>query len=151
MSWSHVMKLLGEYGEINRSHLVEEDKSITRRRKRSGGSKKVSFVEGWVEFANKKDAKTAVAQLNGRIVGGKKKSFFHDYIWTMKYLHGFKWPQLMELMDHEKRLRQDKLKAEFARSRKEDEKYLENAAKSQKINKIQEKRKEKKEKTEKKM
>lgn len=142
------MSLLGQFGEINRSHLVEEDKSVTRRRKRSGGSSKVCFKEGWVEFVNKRDAKTAVAQLNGRIVGGKKNNFFHDYIWTMKYLHGFKWSQLMELMDYEKRVRQDKLKVEFARSRKEDEKYLENAAKSQRIKKIQEKRKEKAEKKE---
>ena len=145
MTWNYIIKLLSEFGEINRSHLVEEDKTITRRRKRSGGSKKVSFVEGWVEFVDKKDAKTAVAQLNGRAVGGRKNGFFHDYIWTMKYLHGFKWSHLMEMMDYEKRVRQDKLKAEFARSRKEDEKYLENAAKSHRIKKIKEK-KEKKEK-----
>ena len=61
----------------------------------------------------------------------------------MKYLHGFKWSQLMELMDYEKRVRQDKLKVEFSRSRKEDERYLENAAKSQRIKKMEEKRKEK--------
>lgn len=143
MSWSQVMQLLGEYGEINRSHLVQEDKSITRRRKKRGGSNKPNFVEGWVEFVNKKDAKIAVAQLNGRVVGGKKSGFFHDFIWNMKYLHGFKWSQLMELMDYEKRVRQDKLKVEFSRSRKEDERYLENAAKSQRIKKMEEKRKEK--------
>ena len=139
MTYTQIMQLLGEYGKINRSHIVEEDKTITRRRKKNGGSKKVCYVEGWVEFVNKKDAKTAVAQLNGRIVGGKKNSFFHDYMWNMKYLPGFKWSHLMELMDYEKRTRQDKLKAAFASSRKEDERYLENSAKSQRYKKIQEK------------
>ena len=134
MNWSQVMQHLKVFGEINRSHLRKEDASASQRRKGH-----VNFTEGWVEFVNRKDAKMCVSQLNGRIVGGKKSGKFHDYIWTMKYLHGFKWPQLLELMNYEKRLRADKLKSEFSKLKKQDEKYLENVSKSESMKRKREK------------
>ena len=143
MRWEKIIHLLRKYGDINRSHLVEEDPSITRYRKKHGGKGRPKFVEGWVEFVNKEDAKTAVSLLNGNIVGGKKSGYFHDCIWNMKYLKGFKWPQLMEMLAYEKRIRSEKLRAEFSASKKEDERYLENVQKSVVKEKIQKKKMEK--------
>ena len=127
MRWTQVMQKLKEFGEINHSHLQEAAGSSKRRKNQ------VKFVEGWVEFVNKKDAKTCASQLNGRIVGGKKSGKYRDYMWNMKYLHGFKWPQLLEMMNYEKHLRNDKLKSEFTKQRKQDEKYLANVMKSNRM------------------
>ena len=148
MTWQKIIYLLGQYGKINRSFIVGDEKSEAYHRKHPNSHKRQRFVEGWVEFEDKNDAKTCVAQLNGRIVGGKKKSEFHDYLWTLKYLKGFKWPQLEEMLSYEKRLRMDKLKSEFAHSRKEDEEYLEKVEKSNKHTIAVEKRKEKESKKE---
>ena len=127
MRWTQVMQKLKEFGEINHSHLQEAAGSSKRRKNQ------VKFVEGWVEFVNKKDAKTCASQLNGRIVGGKKSGKYRDFMWNMKYLHGFKWPQLLEMMNYEKHLRNDKLKSEFTKQKKQDEKYLANVLKSNRM------------------
>ena len=127
MRWTQVIQKLKEFGEINHSHLQEAAGSSRRQKNQ------VKFVEGWVEFVNKKDAKTCASQLNGRIVGGKKSGKYRDYMWNMKYLHGFKWPQLLEMMNYEKHLRNDKLKSEFTKQKKQDERYLANVSKSNRM------------------
>ena len=140
--------LLGKVGKVMRMHLVEEDAAIARRRKLNGGSRKKKFTEGWIEFENKRDAKKCAAMLNGQIVGGKKSGFHHDILWSIKYLKNFKWSDLMEKLTLEKRLRADRLKAEFAKHRKLDEKYLENVTKAEKFEIIRKKRAEKKKESE---
>ena len=125
-------------------HLVEEDPTITRRRAKNGGSHKKKYTEGWVEFEDKQDAKQCAAMLNGQIVGGKKSGFFHDMIWNIKYLKGFKWGDLMEKLTLEKRLRADRLRVQFAKNRKADEQYLENVSRAEKKEMIEKKRKQSK-------
>ena len=67
------------------------------------------FISGWVEFAEKKIAKNVrswrffrgnnnhfisfqvALALNNTLIGGKKRSFYHDDIWNIKYLKGFKY------------------------------------------------------------
>lgn len=136
-----VKYLLGKYGTVQRMHLVEEDPTITRRRAKSGGSHKKKYTEGWVEFEDKRDAKQCAAMMNGQIVGGKKSGFFHDMIWNIKYLKGFKWSDLMEKLTLEKRLRADRLRVQFAKNRKADEQYLENVSRAEKKEMIEKKRK----------
>ena len=143
--------LLGKVGKVMRMHLVEEDAAIARRRKLNGGSRKKKFTEGWIEFENKRDAKKCAAMLNGQIVGGKKSGFHHDILWSIKYLKNFKWGDLMEKLTLERRLRADRLNAEFAKHRKLDEKYLENVTKAEKFEIIRKKRAEKKKKEEEKV
>ena len=72
------------------------DDSVKRRRRKSGGSKKTNYVEGWVEFLNKKHAKAVAAALNNRKVGGKRRSFHYEDTWNMKYLPKFKWNHLTQ-------------------------------------------------------
>ncbi len=46
---------------------------------------------GWIEFADKKVAKRVAESLNNTPIGGKKGDFYHDDIWNLKYLKGFKY------------------------------------------------------------
>jgi ESF2/ABP1 family protein len=91
MKPAKLRSLLEPYGKINRIFLTPEDPTEHTRRVRNGGNKKRSFTEGWVEFVKKKDAKKACDLLNAQIIGGKKSSWYHDDVWALKYLNGFKW------------------------------------------------------------
>lgn len=46
------------------------DPATYKRRVKSGGNKKEMFVEGWVEFLDKKNAKMVAEMLNSQPVGG---------------------------------------------------------------------------------
>ena len=80
-----------EYGEVTRLYLAEEDAEQRRKRKELGGNASKQFREGWVEYSDKKVAKRVAESLNNTIIGGKKGSFYHDDIWNLKYLKGFKY------------------------------------------------------------
>lgn len=47
------------------------------------------FTEGWIEFLDKKIAKRVATNLNNTLIGGKKRSRWHDEIWNIKYLHRY--------------------------------------------------------------
>lgn len=91
MKPSKLRSLLEPYGTINRIFLSPEDPASRTRRVKSGGNKKKSYADGWVEFVRKNDAKKACELLNARNIGGKKGSYYRDDIWNLRYLTGFKW------------------------------------------------------------
>lgn len=121
---------LSPYGEINRVFLTPEDPVAQKQRVRNGGNKKKSFTDGWVEFINKKEAKAAAETLNGNIIGGKKGNFYHDDMWNMKYLTGFKWSHLTEQIANENAERAARLRAEVARTRRENKSFVEDVERS---------------------
>ncbi|KEQ85354.1 hypothetical protein M438DRAFT_316833 [Aureobasidium pullulans EXF-150] len=121
---------LTPYGEIGRVFLTPEDPVAQKQRVRNGGNKKKSFTDGWVEFINKKDAKAAAETLNGNIIGGKKGNFYHDDMWNMKYLTGFKWSHLTEQIANENAERAARLRAEVARTRRENKSFVEDVERS---------------------
>jgi hypothetical protein len=55
-----------------------------------------NFTEAWLEFSDKRIAKTVAPMLNAQLIGGKKGDRWRDDIWTMRYLSGFKWEMLGE-------------------------------------------------------
>jgi len=59
-------------------------------------TKKAHFIEGWVEFKDKKVARNVAEMLNAQPIGGKKGTRWRDDVWTMKYLPRFKWNMLTE-------------------------------------------------------
>lgn len=65
-------------------------------RRKFTSTKKVHYTEGWVEFKDKKVARSVAEMLNAQPIGGKKGSRWRDDIWTMKYLPKFKWYMLTE-------------------------------------------------------
>jgi len=135
--------LLSRYAKIGKIYLAAEDDKIAHRRKKYGGNRKRNYTEGWVEFLDKREAKLVVKHLNNHIIGGKKSSWYHDDIWNMKYLHGFKWIHLTERIAYEKAVRNQKLKAEMAQASRESNVILRNVEKAKMIESMEKRKLEK--------
>lgn len=133
---------LSPYGEIGKIFLTPEDHATYIRRKRSGGNKKHSFVDGWVEFLSKKDAKLAASTLNGNIMGGKKGNYYHDDIWNIKYLTGFKWDDLTDQIARENKEREARLRMEIAKAKRENEAFVRDVEKGKMLDTMENRRKE---------
>ncbi|KAF2240154.1 pre-rRNA-processing protein ESF2 [Viridothelium virens] len=121
-----VKHLLQPYGEIGRIFLTPEDSVTHTRRVKAGGNKKRSFIDGWVEFQSKKDAKIVADTLNATIIGGKKGGWYHDDVWNLKYLTGFKWHHLTEQIANENAERAARLRVEIAQTTRENKNFLQN-------------------------
>ena len=126
---------------IGRIFLTPEDHAAHTRRVRSGGNKKKSFTDGWVEFVSKREAKIAVETLNGNIIGGKKGNFYHDDLWNMKYLNGFKWSHLTEQIANENAERAARMREEVRRTRKENKAFVEDVERGKMLEGMETKRK----------
>ncbi|KAI1502377.1 Pre-rRNA-processing protein ESF2 [Biscogniauxia marginata] len=137
MKPTKLRSLLEPYGKINRIFCSPEDPQARSRRIRQGGNKKQSYVEGWVEFCSKKDAKAAVELLNGHTIGGKKSSYYRDDIWALKYLKGFKWNNLTEQIASEAAERASRMRAEISKSTREAKDFVQNIEKAKMLEGIQ--------------
>ncbi|KAF2458978.1 Pre-rRNA-processing protein ESF2 [Lineolata rhizophorae] len=135
-----IRNLLSPYGDIGRIFLTPEDAEMRRRRIRSGGNKKTKYTDGWVEFLDKKDAKAAVETLNTQIIGGKKGGWYHDDVWNMRYLKGFKWHHLTEQIANENAERAARMRAEVVRTTKENKEFLANVEKAKMVEGMKSKR-----------
>ena len=118
-----VRHLLEQYGEITRLYLVPEDAAVARRRKKLGGQRTTNYVEGWIEFADKKVAKGVARSLHMQKIGGKKRSFYREDLWNLKYLRHFTWSHLTEKKAYERRVREHKLRLEMVTAKKQNEEF----------------------------
>ena len=91
-----VRHLLSRYGEVGRVYLAPEAPQTQRRRRRLKKNKRRKYTEGWVEFLDKRVAKATAQAINNTQIGGKKRYYYHDDIWNMKYLPKFRWYHLTE-------------------------------------------------------
>ena len=123
-------KLLGDYG-IERIYLVPLPEKISD----ENGKKIQGYKEGWIEFEDKIFAKLCEYQLNGKPIGGNKKCPYKDDLWTIKYLHKFKWHNLMEKINFDKNVRKNLLKTEIKQGIRENNFIIKNYEKSKAINK----------------
>ncbi|OSC98676.1 hypothetical protein PYCCODRAFT_1374689 [Trametes coccinea BRFM310] len=121
-----VRHLMSAYGEVGRVYLQQEDPKRAYLRRKYTSTKKAHFTEGWVEFKDKRVARSVAEMLNAQPIGGKKGSRWRDDVWTMKYLPKFKWHMLTEQIAHEAAVRQAQLRVELSQSRKEQREYLKN-------------------------
>jgi ESF2/ABP1 family protein len=129
----HTLKnLLAPYAPsgIGRVFLTPEDHEKRQARIRGGGNKKRNFVDGWIEFVSKKEAKVVVETLNTRNIGGKKGGYYFDDVWNLKYLKGFKWRHLTEQIANENAERAARMRAEGSSSRREMREFLKNVERS---------------------
>lgn len=126
MKPTKLRSLLEPYGDINRIFLTPEDPASHTRRVRNGGNKKRSFVNGWLEYINKADAKQACELLNARTIGGKKGTYYHDDVWNLLYLKGFKWNNLTEQIAAENAERASRMRAEISKTTKENKEFIQN-------------------------
>ncbi|BFZ58473.1 RNA-binding ATPase activator esf2 [Savitreella phatthalungensis] len=131
MKPTKVRHLLAPFGEIGRIFLAPEDDRSYARRVKSGGNKRRRYVEGWIEFADRRRAKLVARTLNTRPVGstasvlgagraGKKERFYADDLWNLKYLPKFKWDDLTAQIAGERRAQEAKLRSELLQQERED-------------------------------
>ncbi|CAG8502850.1 1896_t:CDS:2 [Cetraspora pellucida] len=140
MKPAKIKNLLSKFGEVGRVYLAPEDPKIKARRIKYKGHRKQNYTEGWVEFMDKKVAKTVATALNTQPIGGNKRNFYHDDLWNIKYLPKFKWNNLTEQIVYENRERTHRLQAEISKSRKEIKDYVKKVEKSKMIRNIEEKK-----------
>ena len=106
-----VRRLLEQHGEITKLFLEAEEQSAASKRKKRGKR----FVEGWVEYADKKVAKRVASSLNTTPMGDGRHA---EDLWAIKYLRGFELKHLTEKKAYDARVRDEKLRVEFSASQK---------------------------------
>ncbi|KDR74496.1 hypothetical protein GALMADRAFT_71107 [Galerina marginata CBS 339.88] len=121
-----VRHLMNAYGAVGRVYLQQEDPKRAYLRRKFTSTKKVHYTEGWVEFKDKKVARSVAEMLNAQPIGGKKGTRWRDDIWTMKYLPKFKWYMLTEQVAYEAAVHTAKLRVELSQSKTEQQQYLKN-------------------------
>ncbi|KAE9973639.1 hypothetical protein Vi05172_g2927 [Venturia inaequalis] len=126
---------------LGRIFLTPEDPTSHKSRVKSGGNKKRSFLDGWVEFSDKEEAEIAADTLNTRPIGGKKGGYYHDDVWCLKFLGDFKWRQLTEEIANQNAERAAKLRAQATVDRKETREFLANVEQAKMLDGMEKKRK----------
>ncbi|CBX92620.1 similar to pre-rRNA-processing protein esf2 [Plenodomus lingam JN3] len=133
--------LLTPYGDIGRIFLTPEPSTSRTQRLRSGGTRRKLYLDGWVEFLKKRDAKFVAENLNAQTMGGKKRGRWHDEVWNIKYLSGVKWSHLVEQIQNENAERAARLRFEIQQGKKENKAFLENLERGKMLSGIEATRK----------
>jgi ESF2/ABP1 family protein len=137
--------LLTPYGAVGKIFLTPEPAASRTQRLRGGGTRRKLFLDGWVEFLHKRDAKFVAENLNAQTMGGKKRGRWHDEVWNIKYLSGIKWNHLVETIQNENAERAARLRVEISRGKAENKAFLENLEMGKMIQGIESKKKEREE------
>eukprot|EP01028_Stygiella_incarcerata_P005131 TRINITY_DN21963_c0_g1_i1.p1 TRINITY_DN21963_c0_g1~~TRINITY_DN21963_c0_g1_i1.p1 ORF type:complete len:297 (-),score=101.89 TRINITY_DN21963_c0_g1_i1:85-975(-) len=130
--------LMSQYGHVERIYLRPEDPAVRGRRVRDGGKKKRKFVDGWIEFSEKKTARRVAESLNNQIVGGKKRSPHYYDMWNLKYLPGFHWSDLVEELGTKPVIKELRIRAKVAKTQKEANEIVRDIESSKKLARIRE-------------
>ncbi|GAA5825418.1 hypothetical protein JCM3770_002128 [Rhodotorula araucariae] len=138
-----VKHLLSAFGDVGRIYLARADahKDISAHKKHKQRERHQShnFKEGWVEFLDKRIARSVAEMLNAQTIGGKKSDRWHDDVWTMKYLPRFRWDQLSEQVALERATQTSLLRFHLSHSKTEQEAYLTAVERARVGRKIEEK------------
>ncbi|KDE02466.1 hypothetical protein MVLG_06985 [Microbotryum lychnidis-dioicae p1A1 Lamole] len=150
MGPSKVKHVLSNYGNVGRIYLVKIDSqqaqpSSTQKRQNKHGNghekhQSHRFKEGWVEFEDKRVARSVAEMLNANTIGGKKGTPWRDDVWTMKYLPRYRWDMLSEQVALERATQTSFLRFHLQHSKTEQEAYLDAVEKARVGQKIKEKR-----------
>ena len=131
MGKNQLRKLFRQHGEIDRIYLTPEPAINRSLRKKSGGSGKKMYVEGWVEFLHKNDAKKVALLFNGQSTGGKKRNNqFREDIWTMRYLPKFTWEHLQHKIQMDKQQADSEVREEVTLARKTNRYFADQVTRS---------------------
>ncbi|KAI9862199.1 MAG: RNA-binding ATPase activator esf2 [Vezdaea acicularis] len=141
MKPSTLRSLLSHHGALGRIFLAPESPASHHSRVRSGGNKKKAYTDGWVEFLSKADAKRVAETLNAQIIGGRKGGWYHDDLWNIKYLKGFKWANLTEQIANENAEREARMRLEIGRQRREEKVFVRGVQRAKVERRREEKRK----------
>ncbi|KAF1742103.1 hypothetical protein MXB_2604 [Myxobolus squamalis] len=138
-----IRQLLSKYGEIGRIFLKKDSDidDLSNKKLKSKGR----YIEGWVEFVNKKIAKHVSKFLNSSNMGSfnnqlpagiKKRHKYYDYTWNIRYLPGFEWSGVNHGHGLEPGSYSKRKTHEIIKTKKEVKFYLEKADKDRLLNKI---------------
>ena len=129
--------LLSVHGTITNLFLTPEPPATYHHRVHTHhGNKKRQYIDGWVEFQHKRHAKACVDALNGRTtaeglgvggIGGRKGGkgrWYRDDVWSLKYLRGFGWDDLMQSARGEEREREERVRVGVQREKRERQAFL---------------------------
>jgi ESF2/ABP1 family protein len=90
-------QMLEVHAPLGRIYMTPKQHGVSGKGSHLQASKRgKSFSEAWIEFEDKKEAKSLAELFNGKPMGGKRRSKYHDELWTLKYLPKFKWDHLTE-------------------------------------------------------
>ncbi|CAG9311849.1 unnamed protein product [Blepharisma stoltei] len=149
MGKSKLRKLFANYGEIDRIYLTPEPVANYEKRLKAGGNKRRCYVEGWIEYLNKKDAKMVALKFNNATTGGKKRhNFYRDDVWNIRYLPKFTWEHLEHKIELDKQLAEQQVRSEVTLARKANKFFMQQLDKAREIEGIKKKKKQKKEESE---
>ena len=124
-------QLFAVHGPISNLFLTPESPAQYHNRVRvHNGNKKRQYTDGWVEFEKKKHAKSCVDAINGRTTAegfghhGSKGKWYRDDVWSVKYLRGFSWEDLMQSTRIEDREREERIRFGIRKEIKEHDAFL---------------------------
>ena len=120
---STVRSLLSQHGPITRLFLTPEPPSSYLGRRARGGNKKKSYIDGWVEFASRRDARVCTAAINAQTIG-RKAGFYGNDVWNARFLKGFSWTDLMAGARAEEREREERVRIGLGREMRERKAFL---------------------------
>lgn len=107
-------EIMETFGEVGRIYLEPEKNNKKHR----------TYVEGWIEFQKKRVAKLVAKTLNGTALKyGRKHCKMNGQMWSIKYLHKFKWVHLTEQLALDKAVRDKKRRFELSQTKKQVDFY----------------------------
>lgn len=133
-------QLLEQHGEVARLYMAPEMASLRAKRKKLKGNTGKNFTEGWVEFEDKRVAKSVTRMLNGQPMGGKRRSAYHYDLWCLKYLQKFQWESLTEEIVYQRALHDQKLAAEISTAKRDRDFYMSRVDKAKGVAAIKERK-----------
>jgi len=140
MTPNKVKTLLSSFGEVTRVYLVEENPNARKRRRKAGVSSRKKYIEGWIEFQDRKVAKQVARELNNTPISNQKHNPHYGDIWNLKYLRKFQWANLTEKVAYERRVREQKIRLEMMQAKKENSAYKTLVERGEKMDRIEERR-----------
>ena len=81
--------------------------------KRTSKKKVRNYQYGYIEFKDAESAENVALLFNGRLIGGGKGSRFHDRTWNIKYMPELKWNDLLEKVNTQKKLYEQRINSEM--------------------------------------
>ena len=92
---------------------------------------------------DKKIGKSVASTFNNTPIGGKKRSRYYEELWNIKYLHRFQWAHLVERLEYERQVRQQRIRTEISQAKRETNFYMKSVELGDRLQKLEKKKQEK--------
>ena len=105
MNVTDVRNYFSNYG-LEKLYLHSDSKRTSKKKTRN-------YQYGYIEFKNPESAENVSLLFNGKLIAGGKGSRFHDRTWTIKYEPDLKWSDLLEKVNTQKKLYENRISTEM--------------------------------------